>query len=468
MIKNTHPKNGRGGVQELVSQIQKTFADFDVHLEVVSAEEGVRTFYFTFKTVKPVRMKTIKSFEEDLRYALGNSKLEIQAPIPDEVLIGITLPKKEEVKPVALKNLLESPEYLKHEGRLVVPFGVDDHWEKKVYDLTKFPHLLIGGTTGSGKSNLLHLIINSLINTHGPDHLRFLLADSSRVSFGVYKKLPHLLTETISDPKKFIIALKWCIKEMERRLDVLGEAGVMNIGEYHDAQKKKGNEFEPMPYIVVVVDELADFFAAYPKEIEACIIRLAQMSRAVGIHLVLSTQRPSVNIITGLVKANIPARVAFRVASVYDSRTILDLTGAEKLNGSGDALAWVDMNDSLPVRTQMAHVATTEIKTRVKRWLDADAQDRIALSHDDSTKSVFDKFIGGDDEDYDDMYEIAEEAVLEAGKASTSFLQRRLRIGYSRAARLIDMLEEKGVIGPGEGATPRAVTQEFVKKKKKK
>lgn len=459
MEKKTHPEKSGGVTQELAQKVQSTLADFGVEVGIVDAIEGFRNYYFTFEALKPVRMKTVKSFEEDLKYALGNSKVEIQAPIPDETLIGVTVPKKGDLPAVLYKDLISSEEFTKSEGALVVPFGVDDHWNKLVLDIAKFPHLLMGGTTGSGKSNVLHVIINALITQHGPDKLRFIFVDPTRVSLTAYSGLPHLLTDVITDAKRAILALKWCVKEMERRFDILAASRVMDIGEYHKEvvgtyKGKKEDASEQLPYIVVIIDEMADLMSVYPKEFETSIIRLLQMCRAVGIHLIISTQRPSVNVITGLIKANIPTRIALSVASVYDSRTILDMSGAEKLVGYGDALMYL-LDSPIPRRVQMAHIKPSEIKANIKKYKDeVDEEVRLDLSLRRESDAFFDPWM---DDDSDDLYEEVKEAVIEAGKASTSFIQRKFRIGYSRAARLMDLLEEGGVIGPAEGAAPREV-----------
>jgi len=337
---------------------------------------------------------------------------------------------------------------------------------------------LIAGATGSGKSVTIHTIITSLLYRNQPEKMRFIMIDPKRVELTLYNKIPHLLTPVITDSKKAIAALRWLAKEMDRRYDILEAEAVRDIQSYHknvvnpalakaeketttaDKETPEAEEIEQMPYIVVIIDELADIMTAYPRELEAAIVRLAQMSRAVGIHLVLSTQRPSVEVITGLIKANIPSRIALQVASQIDSRTILDMAGAEKLLGAGDML-YISGEMSKPVRIQSAFISEDEVK-RVSTYLAKHYADNPPLDLNLGTEGtnggspLFNASFGESDTD-DELYEDAREAVIQAGKASASYLQRKLKVGYARAARLLDMLEERGVIGPGEGAKPREV-----------
>jgi DNA segregation ATPase FtsK/SpoIIIE, S-DNA-T family len=305
--------------------------------------------------------------------------------------------------------------------------------------------------------------VTSLLFRNPPDNLKFIMIDPKRVELTMYNNIPHLLTPVITDPKKAILALKWVAKEMERRYDILEKNKVRDIDSYHQntLSQESQKDSDPMPFIVIIIDELADLMQLYPRELEAAVVRLAQMSRAVGIHLILSTQRPSVNIITGLIKANIPARIALQVSSQIDSRTILDTSGAEKLLGAGDML-FLSGEMSKPMRIQSAYISEKEVKSVVKYLGDAYAdelQSEINLTNNQSLNgeagnAIFSATLNDDkyDGDDDELYEEARETVVQAGKASTSFLQRKLRIGYARAARLVDMLEERGVIGAGSGA----------------
>lgn len=456
MAKKVIDKNESGEVVTQMGElIIKTLNDFDVAVELVGAKEGIRFYHFSLKATKSVRMKTVKSFEDDLRYALASNKLEIEAPIPDQQLIGVTVPKKITPQVLFWKDAIQSKKLPSSD--LSVPLGVDEYGEEYFLDIAKMPHVLIGGTTGSGKSVLLHSVINSLIHKLGPDRLRFILVDTKRVELVQYDGLPHLLTTPISDPKKVVLSLKWAIKEMERRFDLLQEKRCMNIASYH---KTIGKKDEPMPYIVIVIDEIADLMQAYPNELESALVRLLQMCRAVGIHIIISTQRPSVNVITGTLKANIPSRIAMQVASQIDSRTIIDQAGAEKLQGAGDLL-FQDMDNFRPKRIQSYYISEDEVRKNIKTACKVNGLDLDRLNLDSSPSNADDFFENSDDED--DLYEDAKQAVLEAGKASTSFIQRKLRIGYSRAARLIDILEEKGVIGSADGAAPRIINYEVGK-----
>jgi S-DNA-T family DNA segregation ATPase FtsK/SpoIIIE len=331
------------------------------------------------------------------------------------------------------------------------------------------PHGLIAGATGSGKSVAIHAVITSLLYRNGPNQLRFIMVDPKRVELTLYNGIPHLLTPVITDPKKCITALKWAAKEMDRRYNILEEEQVRDIESYHktvfEPAKKRGKAEMPeaLPYIVIVIDELADIMQTYPRELEAAIVRLAQMSRAVGIHLILSTQRPSVNVITGLIKANVPTRMALQVASQIDSRTILDGSGAELLLGSGDML-YQSADMQKPVRIQTAYIAEGEVKKVVAYIKQHNAGSLGALDLGTGTGGGVQEMPNdaillsdADGDVDDDLYTEAKAAVEEAGRASTSYLQRKLRTGYSRAARLMDLLEEKGVIGPSDGSRPRDV-----------
>jgi S-DNA-T family DNA segregation ATPase FtsK/SpoIIIE len=348
-------------------------------------------------------------------------------------------------------------------------------------DLARMPHMLVAGATGAGKSVAIHDFIVSLLYRCGPERLRFIMVDPKRVELTVYNSIPHLLTPVITDAKKAILALKWLAKEMDRRYNILEAEAVRDIASYHQnvvvpavekASKKESDGSkdltaskplpEAMPYIVVIIDELADIMSAYPRELESGIVRLAQMSRAVGIHLVLSTQRPSVKVITGLIKANIPARVALQVSSQIDSRTILDTGGAEKLLGAGDML-FLSGEMSKPRRIQAPYISEKEVKDVVAYIVkNNDGGIPSELDFADAGKvgggidPIFASMDGGDDED-DELYPQAKQTVIEAGKASTSYLQRKLGVGYARAAKLIDMLEDRGVIGAADGAKPRDI-----------
>jgi len=384
--------------------------------------------------------------------SLAAHPIRIEAPIPGRSLVGIEIPNKAVTK-VRLRNLVEEPNFSQDHKMLTVALGRDVAGTPVFAGLEKMPHLLIAGATGTGKTICLNTLILSLLYRHAPNFLKLILIDPKRVEFPIYNGLPHLLTPVIVDAQTTINALRWAVNEMEQRFEILSGVQARDIIAYN---KKfiDGELEEPLPYIVIIVDELADLMASHGRDVEAAVVRLAQMARAVGIHLVLATQRPSVEVITGLIKANITSRVAFQVASQIDSRTILDSGGAEKLLGNGDML-FLSGDASKPRRIQGTFISDKEVK-RVSEFLakqaKAEFSEEIAQA-----KGGQSGFWGGEEDLDDDLYEEAKKLVVEAGKASASLLQRRLRVGYARAARLLDILESKGIIGPGDGAKPREV-----------
>ena len=404
--------------------------------------------------------------------------IRIEAPIPGKSLVGIEIPNKSK-SIVGLATLLSDEKFQNSPKPLTIALGRSISGKAVFGNLAKMPHALVAGTTGSGKSVTIHSIVTSLLYRNGPDDLKLILIDPKRVELTLYNNIPHLLTPVITEAKKTILALKWAAKEMDRRYDILEAESVRDIESYHNnvfeknqKKTKKNSEgveeevnADRMPYIVIIIDELADIMSSYPRELESAIVRLAQMSRAVGIHLILSTQRPEVNVITGLIKANIPARIALKVSSQVDSRTILDAGGAEKLLGAGDML--YSSGEAQPERLQSAFISETEVKKVVKYLADAykdEVSEEITLTAGSisADKSIFEASLeDGGNEDDDEMYEEARACVIEAGKASTSYLQRKLKLGYARAARLMDVLEERGVIGPGDGAKPREVLEKI-------
>ena len=389
--------------------------------------------------------------------------------------MGVEVPNRS-LEFVSLKRMLTSDQMKRNKSKLSVALGLNVSGEPVIVDIARMPHALIAGTTGSGKSVMMHNIIISLLFRNSPDQLRFLMVDPKRVELTLYAGIPHLLAPVITEAKKTLLMLKWATKEMERRYDILETEKIQNLETYHtnvykpakaewedngSVEEDRLSVPEPLPYIVIIMDELADLMHAYPRELEASIVRLAQMSRAVGIHLILATQRPSVNVITGTIKANIPTRLAFNVASQIDSRTILDGVGAEKLLGRGDML-YQSSDSPRPIRLQSAFVSEEEIKNVVSYLKKQDsAQILDSINLEEKSGGTGDSFIGSimgnDDDDDDDLYEEAKQAVIEVDKASTSYLQRRLRIGYSRAARLVDLLEKRGVVGKADGSKARKI-----------
>ncbi len=474
-----HKDRGRADVGDVKANsmtIKRTLKKFNIDVEMDEVTIGATVTRYAIKPAEGVKLEKIVSLQTNLEYALAASPIRIEAPIPGKSLVGIEIPNKQK-QMIGLASLFSSPEYTDSPKPLLTALGKSITGEAQFADVARMPHGLIAGTTGSGKSVAIHNLVISLLYRNSPDQLRFILVDPKRVELTLYNGIPHLLTPVIIEPKKVILALKWAVKEMERRLELLSENRVQNISSYHEKiyrpAKQKFEEDgspeesratlpEPLPYIVIMIDELADLMPSYPKELEACIVRLAQMSRAAGIHLILSTQRPSVNVITGLIKANIPTRIALNVASQIDSRTILDQPGAEKLLGRGDML-FLSSDSPKPMRLQSAFVSEDEVKKVVsylKDMANEQLHDTIDLSGKEGERSdIFSGMVESDGDDADDdLYEDARLAVIEAGRASTSYLQRKLRVGYGRAARLMDMLTERGVIAPSDGTSkPRQI-----------
>ncbi len=463
LLEGDRGKANVGDVKANANIIRRTLMNFGIEVEMDEVTIGPTVTRYALKPAQGVKLSRIVGLQSDLALALAAHPIRIEAPIPGKSLVGIEIPNKVKAT-VGLASLLSDPSFAQDKKPLVAALGRNIAGKPVLKSIAKMPHLLIAGTTGSGKSVTIHAIITSLLYRHGPDDLRFIFVDPKRVELTLYNSIPHLLTPVITDPKKAILALKWAATEMNRRYDILEGESVRDIDSYHKLYEKEFAKAETtvdrMPYIVIIIDELADIMQAYPRELEAAIVRLAQMSRAVGIHLILSTQRPEVNVITGLIKANVPSRIALRVPTGIDSRTILDTTGAEKLLGQGDMLAVVG-GDSQAERLQSAYITEDEVKNVVKYLKNAfkdDVRNTIELSGTvggGGEKTMFGADIG--DADDDELYEEARMCVIEAGKASTSYIQRKLKVGYARAARLIDMLEERGVVGPADGAKPREV-----------
>ncbi len=455
-----------GDMKGNMNTIQRTLFTFGISVEMDEVTVGPTVTRYALKPAQGVKLSRIVGLQNELALALMAKTIRIEAPIPGKSLVGIEIPNK--VKSiVGLATLLADEKFQNSLKPLTIALGRGLSGKSIFGNLAKMPHLLVAGTTGSGKSVTIHSIITSLLYRNGPEDLQFIMVDPKRVELTLYNKIPHLLTPVITDAKKTILSLKWVAREMDRRYDILQAESVQNIESYHanvyEKAKKNHVEAERLPYIIIVIDELADIMQAYPRELESAIIRLAQMSRAVGIHLILSTQRPSVNIITGLIKANIPTRIALQVSSQIDSRTILDQGGAEKLLGAGDML-YSCAETPHPERLQSAFISEDEVKKVVeylrKAYID-EVPNVIDLNGNiDKGNGSF--FTDSIDDGDDDLYEDARLTVMEAGKASTSYLQRKLGVGYARAAKLIDMLEERGVIGAGNGAKPREILEKPV------
>lgn len=461
-----------GDVQQNALTIKETLSEFNIDVEMEGANIGPKVTQYTLRPPSGVKLTRITQLETNIALNLAAQSLRIEAPIPGQKAVGIEVPNIRAAD-VRLYGILDSQQWRQGAQPLSFAIGKDISGQAVVGELNKMPHLLIAGQTGSGKSVMINTLLTSLLYRNSPSEMKLILVDPKQVEMAPYNDIPHLLTPVINEPEKTISALKWAVNEMERRYKLLAEEKVREIESYNKRLQQRGRKISvededgnmqeheegKMPYIVVVIDELADLMMLAARDVEALIVRLAQKARAVGIHLVLATQRPSVDVITGLIKANVPARIAFTVASQIDSRTILDVMGAEKLLGQGDMLmktasmgkpkrvqgAWVTDEEVLKItdhlRMQSAPQYNDEI---VAQPVQLNGKGAVVVDFDGSGSS-------------DDMYKDAVRVVVESKKASSSLLQRRLRVGYARAARLIEEMEEQGVIGPADGARPREV-----------
>ena len=452
LLEKDKGKPETGDIKANANIIKRTLQNFNITVEMDEISIGPSVTRYALKPAEGVKLSRIVALNNDLALALAAHPIRIEAPIPGKSLVGIEVPNTAKTT-VGLGTLLGSSDFQNSEKPLLMSLGKDIAGKAHFANLAKAPHALIAGATGSGKSVTIHAVITSLLYRNSPENLKFIMIDPKRVELTMYNKIPHLLTPVITDPKKAILALKWAAKEMSRRYDVLEKNGSRDIDSYHKnvlapaiaAWKKEHGDStedagetavklpETMPYIVVIIDELADIMQTYPRELESAIVRLAQMSRAIGIHLIISTQRPSVNVITGLIKANIPTRVALQVASQIDSRTILDQQGAEKLLGAGDML-YLGGEMSKPVRLQSAYISESEVKKVVKFLIEQyrdQINSEISLTPTEAGSSAaFDAMMDSDSlEEEDDLYEAAREEVISSGKASTSYLQRKLGVG---------------------------------------
>mgnify|MGYP000707548163 CR=1 FL=1 len=451
LLNQKQDKADAGDVEGNAEAIKETFANFNIEVEMEGANIGPRVTQYTLKPPTGVKLTKITALENNLALDLAAHSIRMEAPIPGKRAVGIEVPNIKSAT-VRISSLLQSNEWGGINSPLAFVIGKDIAGAPVVGDLTKMPHLLVAGQTGSGKSVMINTILTSLLYRNSPSDLKLILVDPKQVELTPYNDIPHLLTPVINEPEKCISALKWAVAEMERRLKTMSEVGRRNIQEYNNLKKEEG-----MPYIVIVIDELADLMMMAARDVEALIVRLAQKARAAGIHLVLATQRPSVDVITGLIKANVPARIAFTTASQVDSRTIIDQIGSEKLLGMGDMLL-LTSDMPKPKRVQGAFItdAETHKVTDFIRMQRPPQYDDEVISQPvqlNGKGGVVAEIESADEPIYKDAVGV----VIQAGKASTSLLQRRLRIGYGKAARLIETMEEQGIISHADGSRPREV-----------
>jgi len=453
LLNQKQDKADAGDVNTNAQTIHDTFNNFNIEVEMEGANIGPRVTQYTLKPPTGVKLTKITALENNLALDLAAHSIRIEAPIPGKRAVGIEVPNIKSAT-VRMSSILLSNQWQELQSPLALAIGKDISGNAIVADLDKMPHLLVAGQTGSGKSVMINSVLTSLLFRNSPADLKLILVDPKQVELKPYDEIPHLLTPVITEPEKCISALKWAVAEMERRYKALAEVGKRNIAEYNNLKKEEG-----MPYIVIVIDELADLMMMAARDVEALVVRIAQKSRAVGIHLVLATQRPSVDVITGLIKANIPARIAFKTTSQVDSRTIIDQVGAEKLLGQGDML--MTLADSpKPRRIQGALIddnETTKVIDFIRMQRPPQYDDEVVSQPVQlNGKGGIVADYGGQDSD-DEMFKDAVRVVIDNRKASTSLLQRRLRIGYGRAARLIESMEDQGIVGAADGSRPREV-----------
>jgi S-DNA-T family DNA segregation ATPase FtsK/SpoIIIE len=444
-----------GDIKANINIIKRTLENFGIEVEMAEVNVGPTVTQYTLRPAQGIKLARITALQNDLALALAAHPLRLETPIPGRPLVGIEIPNRSVVL-VRLRSLLERPTFEKAPSFLTFALGRDVAGNPIFANLAQMPHLLVAGATGTGKTIALNNLIVSLLYRNFPENIKFILIDPKRVELTAYNSIPYLLTPVVVQADKAIGALRWAVGEMERRFEVLQEANQRDIDAYNNRSLDENNQ--RLSYIVIVIDELADLMASHGREVEASIVRLAQMARAVGIHLVVSTQRPSVEVITGLIKANITSRIAFQVASQVDSRTILDMAGAEKLLGNGDML-FLAGNSAKPRRVQGAYISDREVKKvtdYLKKTREPEYNEEVTVGRGFPSEMKLDFGLTGSETD-DELYEEAKEVITQAGKASASLLQRRLRIGYARAARLLDMMEERGIVGPADGAKPREV-----------
>jgi len=450
---------GVNNAVQIAKKLEDTLASFGVEAKVVDFSRGPSVTRYELQPKVGVKVSKITNLSDDIALNLASRDVRIEAPIPGKAVVGIEVPNK--VKSiVSLKEIIGSKEFQNHPSPVAMAIGMDIGGKVVVADIKKMPHMLIAGATGSGKSVCINCIITSILYKSPPEDVKLLMIDPKKVELGNYNGIPHLLIPVVNNVKKAAGALNWAVVEMTSRYDKFSEVGARDITSYNEKIKnskddKDSKELEKLPHIVIVIDELADLMASAPGEVEDSICRLAQLARAAGMHLIIATQRPSVNVITGLIKANIPSRLSFAVVSQIDSRTILDMPGAEKLLGMGDML-FHPIGISKPVRVQGAFVGDNEL-LRVVSYIKEQTQARYNQDIIEEINKKDDKKNGVHTNEVDEYLAQAVDIIIEAGSASVSYIQRKFKVGYSRAARIIDQMEERGIVGPFEGNKPRQV-----------
>jgi DNA segregation ATPase FtsK/SpoIIIE, S-DNA-T family len=450
-----NPKRSQAEMQKNIETLEGTLEQFGIEATVVEVANGPTVTRYEIQLGPGVRVARITALAENIAMDLAASQVRVEAPIPGKAAIGVEVPN-ESPSVVTLRELCDDPVFQNHPSRLYVALGKDVSGTNKYLDLTKMPHLLVGGATNSGKSIGLATLITSLIMRNTPKDLRLVMIDPKRVELTLFDHIPHLMCPVVKDTKEAAGVLRAVWREMDRRYDLFSNEGVRNI----DSWNSKASFQDKLPYIVIIIDELADLMIQHRAEVETVIVRLAQLARAVGIHMVLATQRPSVDVITGLIKANIPSRIAFSVASHIDSRTILDQKGAEALIGKGDML-YSPIDANKPVRIQGCYVSEREIDAVCKFWREQEKPAYVLQPIDETVVDA--KKEGGDfDEEMDPFWEEAVRWVAERGQASTSMLQRKFSIGFQRASRLLDLMEERSIVGPRDGPRPREVLVSYL------
>ncbi|NTV89568.1 MAG: DNA translocase FtsK [Clostridiales bacterium] len=448
----SNAKTYRNQVVEGAKKLEETLGNFGVSAKVINVTRGPSVTRYELQPSAGVKVSRIVSLSDDISLNLAASGVRIEAPIPGKAAIGIEVPNKD-VNMVTLREVLESDEFEKHPSKISFAIGKDISGESIVADIAKMPHLLIAGATGSGKSVCINSLITSILYKASPEEVKLLMVDPKVVELGVYNGIPHLLIPVVTEPKKAAGALNWAVQEMVNRYKLFADKSVRDLSGYNDLMKRNGEQ-TCLPQIIIIIDELADLMMVAPNDVEDAICRLAQMARAAGMHLVIATQRPSVNVITGVIKANIPSRISFAVTSQIDSRTILDMGGAEKLLGRGDML-FHPVGRQKPIRIQGANITDIEVE-KVVEFVKAQGNaeyDETIIEEINSEETPTEN----NDGDNDELLPKAIELVVEAGQASVSLIQRKFKVGYARAARIVDQMEARGIVGGYEGSKPRQI-----------